>query len=234
MRYNVYIKKLKVILTILVLVVYSGAEAGWDAGLCPVTGATPCIEHSYNGTSYHINGTGDHADQWHGNINDQDFTFRGDFVFTCPNMAPTSCELQVETEIKKFQDAAGAWSIGVRINDAVALPGSMACSLITFSGFPWYSSQSSTHSGFGETTGMPYSGNTNYVGNYGGSAASGGISVSVLGAPLVSGAHIHNVDYDNINTFEFDSDLYTSSGSSGCSMIGRLFPFGLVGYLEVN
>ena len=48
--------------------VSGGAAASWDSGACPQphTGPAPCFETEINGNTYHFNGSGGHADEWHG------------------------------------------------------------------------------------------------------------------------------------------------------------------------
>ncbi|MEP2591652.1 hypothetical protein [Marinobacter alexandrii] len=221
--------KIKILpLTLLALgtwsLLFSFAAADWDTGACPGTGSAPCIETVINGNTYYFNGTGLHADVWHGRPAAEgggDFVFEGDDVdLECA--LNLSCSVALSGQIKKCQDSSGEWRIGVQVNSATLSDGTF-CGSINVSGFPWYSKDPTItgHCPFEDDCDsfIPYDPDaTSYAGNF------GPVSVAALGAALVDGEHIHDVVFTpgvgaNIS---FASDLYDCNESQDCSMNGVL------------
>lgn len=121
----------------------SAVAANWDTGACPQPhqGPAPCIETEINGNTYHFNGSGGHADVWHGRPAAEGggaFDFTGNNVdLDCPDGNP-SCTLTLSGEVKKCQDSDDNWRLGVRVVSADVAPGDFLCNFIGVSGFPWY------------------------------------------------------------------------------------------------
>ena len=214
-------------LTLLSLAVWSLSSitsADWDTGVCPSGGSAPCIETEIDGNTYHFNGTGGHADIWHGRPAAEgggDFVFEGDNVdLYCA--LDLNCTVALSGQVKKCQDSSGAWRIGVKVNSAILSNGTF-CGAITVGGFPWYSKDPTiaNHCPFEDDCDsfIPYDPNaTSYTGNF------GSIDVSALGQPLVEGEHIHGVVFTpgvgaNI---AFASDLYDCDENANCGLDGSL------------
>ncbi|MEP4372640.1 MAG: hypothetical protein ABJ319_12985, partial [Alloalcanivorax venustensis] len=102
--------KTKILLTALLGMAawsFSGvATASWNTGACPGSGTAPCIETEINGNTYHFNGTGGHADIWHGRPAAEgggDFVFEGDNVdLECA--LDLNCTLALSGQVKKCLD----------------------------------------------------------------------------------------------------------------------------------
>lgn len=198
------------------------STAGWTSGACPQphTGSAPCVERTSDGgtTWEHFNGSGGHADDWHG-----PFEFVGTSTLGCSFIQPT-CTLSLTGNVKKFQDGNGDWNIGVQVVSG-DVTGSSTCDGIELSGFPWYAGPTSMHQGFGTSTGIPYPGS--YIGNM------GDINLDALGGFInIDDAHVHNVEFNNNGTapspsyFDFDSQLYTGGdddNDSDCNVDGTLY-----------
>lgn len=202
----------------------SVAIADWDTGACPGSGSAPCIEAEINGNTYHFNGTGDHADIWHGRPAAEgggDFVFEGDGVDLACSL-DLNCTLALSGQVKKCQDSDGEWRIGVRVTDADVSNGTF-CGSVSVSSFPWYSKDPTiaSHCPFEDDCDsfIPYDPNaTSYTANF------GTIDVSVIGIDLVEGEHVHGVTFTpgvGAN-FAFSSDFYDCNDNEGCSINGVL------------
>lgn len=232
------------------------ASADWDPGDCsPIpnpSGTVPCIEHKdSNGNWWHFNGGGGHAGEWHGYPVNEDgsqpeepFSFCGVSSVSCVVSGQTvelDCNLCLDSEFKKFQDANGEWLVGVRLVDGVVNPGDAGCSDISLGGFPWFAGSSFDHNNFDNATGIPYAGSTlpgTITGNFGGGTSNGGgIDIIYLGfITLVDDGHVHGVDFNNNgdgmvrSDFQFglasttmDAMIYDGTGTpSNCTVSGTL------------
>lgn len=199
------------------------AFAAWVPGPCPdPSGPAPCIEY-FDGTNWwHFNGEGDHADQWHGpdGTAETDFEFCGNTLLACDDtiLGPVevTCNLCLYGQVRKcYDDNDDTWRIGIKIRSGNPNPGDFLCNLLTLEEFPWYAGANSYHGPYNEDceVGIPFPGPL--VGSV------GSIGVSPVG---VSGAHIHDVSYNNTDTFSFINELVTGSGHdlTGCRVIGDL------------
>ncbi|MAO60697.1 MAG: hypothetical protein CL549_13150 [Alcanivorax sp.] len=204
---------------------FSGvATADWDTGACPGGGSAPCIETEINGNTYHFNGTGGHAGIWHGRPAAEgggDFVFEGDDVALACTI-DLECTLALSGQVKKCQDANGAWRIGVKVTDADVSNG-LFCGSVNVGGFPWYSKDATiaSHCPFEDDCDsfIPYDANaSSYTGNF------GTIDVDVFGIDLVSSEHVHSVVFTpgvGAN-FAFASDFYDCDDNASCSINGVL------------
>tara|TARA_R100000963_G_C4621637_1_gene88965 strand:+ start:295 stop:993 length:699 start_codon:yes stop_codon:yes gene_type:complete len=202
----------------------SVAIADWDTGACPGSGSAPCIETEINGNTYHFNGTGGHADVWHGRPAAEgggEFVFEGEGVdLECA--LDLNCTLALSGQVKKCQDSNGDWRIGVQVTDATVSDGTF-CGVVNVDGFPWYSKDPTiaSHCPFEDDCDsfIPYDPSaTSYTANF------GTIDVSALGMGLVSGEHVHSVVFTpgvGAN-FSFASDFYDCDEEAGCSITGVL------------
>ena len=178
--------------------VSSVAAADWDSGACPQphTGPAPCFETEINGNTYHFNGSGGHADEWHGLPAAEGggaFEFFGNDIELSCSAVRWSCNLTLSTEFKKCQDSSGAWRVGVRVIGADLSAGDFACYFFTLNGFPWYSKDPTiaSHCPFEDDCDsfIPYDASASiYSTNFG----KIDISVTLYGI-LVSEGHLHNV-----------------------------------------
>ena len=220
--------KTKILLTALLGMAawsFSGvATASWNTGACPGSGTAPCIETEINGNTYHFNGTGGHADIWHGRPAAEgggDFVFEGDNVdLECA--LDLNCTLALSGQVKKCLDSNDEWRIGVKVTSATVSDGTF-CGSVSVGGFPWYSKDPSitSHCPFEDECDnfIPYDPSaTTHVGNF------GSIDVSALGIGLVNDEHVENVIFTpgvGAN-FDFNSDFFTCDEEAGCSIDGTL------------
>ncbi|WP_262462818.1 hypothetical protein [Alloalcanivorax balearicus] len=191
------------------------AIAGWDSGSCSGGGPEPCVEWSDGTSTYHFNGSGDHDNGWHGHpTRGGDFSFVGSTILNCLGLPTYECTLALDGEIQKFSDGQD-WRIGIRVNNA-ELTGGLWCGATSFSGFPWFASDVNEHATFNVTSGIVWPGSL--IGNF------GDIDMSVLGVSVASGTHIHNVTYDNAETFSFNGNFFENGTEvdTGCSVVGDL------------
>ncbi|MBF5057700.1 hypothetical protein Y5W_02994 [Alcanivorax sp. 521-1] len=212
----------------------STAAADWDTGACPQphTGPAPCIETVVNGNTYHFNGSGDHADEWHGLPGGGAFDFQNTGVdLDCPGIG-VSCDLTLSGEVKKCEDSNGNWRIGVRVTGA-DVTGSFLCDALSISGFPWYSADPANHSHPNECpfvddcdNFLPYNPTaSNYVGHF------GEVTVSSLLGTHVAAEHLHGVTFTANNmgatptaNFNFAGKTFFScDGEEDCSIDGILY-----------
>ncbi|MFP1682782.1 hypothetical protein ACLD0W_09735 [Alloalcanivorax sp. C16-1] len=201
----------------------SMAAADWDTGPCPGGGSAPCIEAVVNGNTYHFNGTGDHAGEWHGlPTTGADFQFAGATALGCSGLN-LNCTLTLGGKVQKCQDSNGDWRIGVQVNSS-NVSGGFGCSAVTLGGFPWYAKDASisSHCPFTDDCDnfIPYTpGASSYTGNF------GAIDISVFGISRVSGGHVHGVTFTPGTgaNFDFDSSFYGCDESDqGCTVDGTL------------
>lgn len=199
------------------------ASAGWDPGACPQphTGPAPCIEAIIGGTAYHFNGTGSHAGEWHGSPVGGDLVFVGASQLGCSGLN-LNCSLTLRGQVKKCQDSAGNWRIGVRVNSYnVAGTG---CGTITLGGFPWYAKDAAItpHCPFEDDCDsfIPYDpAAVNYTANL------GEVDISVFFIPRVTDGHVHNVIFTpGVNaSFAFNTPFFDCDETNlGCTVNGLL------------
>lgn len=201
----------------------SMAAASWNTGPCPGTGTAPCIEAEVSGNTYHFNGSGGHAGEWHGlPTTGEDFDFVGDDVeLDCA--LNLNCTLTLSGKVKKCQDSGGAWRIGVQVNSADVAAGDSLCGLVSVGGFPWYSKDPTiaNHCPFEDNCDnfIPYNPSaSSYTANF------GTIDVTALGMNLVDNEHVHGVVFTpgaGAN-FSFASDFYDCNENADCSINGVL------------
>jgi hypothetical protein len=175
----------------------SVAAASWDTGACPQphAGPAPCVETEINGNTYHFNGSGGHAGDWHGRPAAEgggEFGFSGNLDFSCTELTPR-CELTWFGEVKKCQDSTGVWRIGVRVTDANMSAGDFLCNFFSMDGFPWYSgdSDAASHCPFEDDCNnfIPYDpGAPTYTARFGDIT----LSASLIGI-LANAEHLHGV-----------------------------------------
>lgn len=210
--------------TLAALGVSHQASAGWDLGPCPQpnTGPAPCIEsNTASDGTWHFNGAGAHADDWHGAPGGDDIVFSGVTVLECGGLT-IDCNLTLVGQIKKCQSPTGDWHVGIRAT-SFALSGAPLCPVISLSGFPWYSKAYATtpHCPFGdvcEDFNSYVPGASSYTFNI------GSIDVSVLGIPRVSGGHLHGLVFSNPGILSFNSGFYDCSENSlGCAVEGEAY-----------
>ena len=178
--------------------VSGGAAASWDSGACPQphTGSAPCFETEVNGNTYHFNGAGGHADEWHGLPAVEgggDFQFSSQDINVACAAASPSCAFSASGQVKKCMDSNGAWRIGVRVNAVIISAGDFLCNFVTASGFPWYSKDPtiSTHCPFEDDCDsfIPYDPNAaTYSANFGGIT----VAATLVGT-LIDDGHLHEV-----------------------------------------
>lgn len=208
----------------------SVAAANWDSGACPQphAGPGPCIETEINGNTYHFNGSGGHAGDWHGLPAAEGggpFQFEGSSIDLRCGPATPSCNLTLSGEVKKCQTSSGSWRIGLRVSAASFSPGDFVCNFLIMDGFPWYSRvpNAVSHCSFEDNCDgfIPYEPSTStYVANFG----SVGI-ISPISTWMVDG-HLHDVvfnpgvgaNFDFSNKMFFDCD----EEETGCSIDGIL------------
>ena len=169
------------------------ASADWDTGPCPGGGTAPCIETEVSGTSYHFNGAGDRAGEWHGlPTTGEDFEFSGPMRWNCGGFQ-LNCTLAWKGNIKKCHDNSGDWRIGLKVT-STASSGSFACDVIVYGGFPWYATDPAlaNHCPFEDTCDsfVPYDPTTSSM-----AFRVGSIEMAVLGTPRFQDAHIHGVTF---------------------------------------
>ncbi|MBF5057707.1 hypothetical protein Y5W_03001 [Alcanivorax sp. 521-1] len=199
------------------------SQASWVSGACPSGLSVPCVEQDYNGTVYHFNGG--HEDDWHPDANGDDFSFSGSGTIQCPSQT-LDCSVNLDAQVKKFQDDQDVWRIGFKVTDA-SVSGGLLCSLADLSGMPWYLADSSTHDNFGNDDGVVWPGPIQ--GNI------GTLEVLLAGSSVASNIHAHGVSYDNVDTFSLTGDLYNNGTDTaqGCSLSGDLTLDSPVNYLTV-
>ncbi|WP_416390847.1 hypothetical protein NR756_13200 [Alloalcanivorax xenomutans] len=192
------------------------ANAGWEMDDCSnsPSGPAPCIEWSNGTDTYHFNGDGGHEDDWHGHPSGGDFVFQGNTVLNCPLTPELDCTLTLDGQVKKFE-VDGQWHIGIRVNDS-EVSGGLLCGAVDVGGFPWYLGPTNEHDVFDENSGISWP--ASLIGNF------GNIDVTALTIPVATNTHIHDVTYDNVNTFSFDGNLYENGTEvdTGCSVVGDL------------
>ena len=199
---------LSVLLTTATWSLSSLATANWDTGPCPGGGTAPCIEAEVSGTTYHFNGTGDHAGEWHGlPTTGDDFQFSGATVWGCSGLN-VNCTWSWGAKIQKCQDNNGDWRIGLQVNSA-SMTGGFFCGIITWGGFPWYSKDvaNSSHCPFTDDCSnfTPYDTSaSSYASNL------GAIDQIVLGTPQVQNGHLHDVIFypGTGANLDFNSEFY--------------------------
>ncbi|MGB1764966.1 hypothetical protein [Alloalcanivorax xenomutans] len=190
------------------------ASAGWDSGACPQphTGPAPCIEHydASTGTTTHFNGSGSHAGDWHGNpATGAPFTFKGRTNLTC-GFASVECDLALDGKVRKVYDTANnTWKVGIEVSNATVDNGTF-CGAVTVGGFEWYMNEDAPHPlppkyNDDNDVGIPYDINATPPITMQAIIGPIDVSVPILGIN-VSNGHMHNVTYDNTNTFSFGTD----------------------------
>ncbi|MBM1144415.1 hypothetical protein GN155_011565 [Alcanivorax sp. ZXX171] len=211
--------------------VSGAAAASWDSGACPQphTGPAPCFETEINGNTYHFNGSGGHADEWHGLPAAEgggDFQFSSEYVDIRCSLASPSCAFNASGQVKKCKDSSGAWRIGVRVNSINLSPGDFVCNFATASGFPWYSKDRtiSNQCPFEDDCDsfLPYEpGASSYVGNFGTAT----ISVTLIGI-LVEDEYLNGMVFTpGVGaTLDFNDKSFMScdAGEESCSVDGSL------------
>ncbi|GAA5138833.1 hypothetical protein [Alloalcanivorax gelatiniphagus] len=199
------------------------ASADWDTGPCPGGGTAPCIEAEVSGTTYHFNGSGDHAGEWHGlPTTGEDFEFIGPTQWGC-NGLNWNCTVTWTNKIKKCQDSAGDWRIGFQVNSA-SVSGSFPCAAFVMSGFPWYTKDAKavSHCPFTDDCNslIPYSpGASSLVTNL------GEIDVTIFGIPRIADSHLHNIVFTPgpSANFSLASEYYDCDDTEvGCSIYGTV------------
>jgi hypothetical protein len=205
----------------------SVAAANWDTGACPTPnpGPAPCIETVVNGNTYHFNGSGGHADVWHGLPAAEgggDFSFSGNSVLACES-TEYACTMESTGQVKKCEDSNGNWRIGVRVN-SFDVSGPFTCHTFAFSGFPWYSKDSSI------TPHCPFEDDCDFFSEYDPNASTytanlGPININVFGSPKVTNGHMHGVVFTPgvAARVGFDSRFYDcNENDQGCSVDGEV------------
>lgn len=209
------------------------ASAGWDSGACPQphTGPAPCIEHydASTGTTTHFNGSGSHAGVWHGDpATGAPFTFKGRTTLQC-SFATVECDLALDGKVRKVYDSANStWKVGIEVSNATVDNGTF-CNAVTVSGFNWYMDENGEHGPYSDNddVGIPYDASATPPIDLVASIGPIGVQVPLLGIDVNNG-HMHDVTYDNLNTFSFGTDwrdptIYDSNeNSTGCSVSGDL------------
>lgn len=201
----------------------SPVTADWDTGPCPGGGTAPCIEAEVSGNTYHFNGTGDHAGEWHGlPTTGEDFEFSGATAWGCRGRN-FNCTLTWGARIKKCQDSNGDWRLGLQMN-SVNVSGGLGCASFALGSFPWYTKDPhvANHCPFEDDCDsfIPYeTGAPNYTTNL------GAIDLAIFGIPLIADGHLHGVVFTpGIGAnFAFDSEFYgCDDESQGCWVEGAL------------
>lgn len=215
---------LSTLLTATIWSLSSLALADWDAGPCPGGGTAPCIEAEVSGNTYHFNGTGDHAGEWHGlPTTGEDFEFVADHVDWGCGGLNWDCSLSWSAKVKKCQDSNGDWRIGVKVN-STAISGGFACGTFVFGGFPWYTRDSTiaNHCPFEDNCDsfiLYHPSASHYVSNL------GEVDLTVFGIPRITDAHLHGVVFTPGTgaTFSFASQFYNcDEEDQGCVISGDL------------
>lgn len=203
------------------------SAADWHPGACaqPHTGPAPCVERTSDGgaTWEHFNGSGDHADDWHG-----PFSFSGTSAIGC-SFLKFYCDMKITSELREFEDENG-WNIGIKILSTEAI-GSSTCEGMEFTNLPWFVGDVGAHQGFNDSAGIPYPGP--YMGNL------GHIDFTAIGGLVnFADAHIHGVTFENSGNdpsfLDFASPFFTGSDAdndTGCDMDGTLY---IENYDDVN
>lgn len=200
----------------------NGAFASWDAGPCSGGGTAPCVEATDGSSTWHFNGDGSHADEWHGHPNSvDDLSFYGESFLDCPDLISPTCNLRLNGQVKKCLDSNNDWRILIKVTGGSVTSGDLACGGISLGGFDWFANHTGIHSGFADDCdqgilyGGPLEGNI------------GDIDITYLGfIPVATNAHVHSVDFVNSSPsyFDFNSVIYEPGEvSSGCSVTGRLY-----------
>ena len=185
---------LSVLLTAATWSLSSLATADWDTGPCPGGGTAPCIEAEVSGTTYHFNGSGDHAGEWHSlPTTGEDFEFSGATSWGC-NGLNYNCTLSWGTKIKKCQDTNRDWRIGLQVNGA-DFSGAFICNVIVYGDFPWYGRDTNMagHCPFEDTCDnfIPYDQNASTL-----TFNLGSIQMDVLGFPRITDGHLHGLVFE--------------------------------------
>lgn len=194
------------------------ANATWAGGDCSSTTDRPCIE--YNGTN-HFTSTG--GSSWHGIPGTTNpFVFSGPTNLVC-NGIPVDCDLTLEG---KVNIDGSPERIGIQVEN-FSVSGGLICSSVTVSGFNWYVAPNNYHGPYSAGSpglGLPYSSPMTLIGSI------GPIGVSVPLITNFTGGHMHDVTYNNSDTFSFgtgslDPVIYLNGSAhddSGCRVSGDL------------
>ena len=206
------------------------ASANWQSGICPQPnmGPAPCIEWSDGTNTYHFNGDGGQAGEWHGHPNGGSFNFKGRTTLICDNNT-VECDLGLDGRVRKDYDPVdGTWKVSIEVSDATVDNG-LLCGFVNVSGFPWYIDENDEHGSYTSAVdvGIPYNNATTPPIDFIGSIGPIGVSVPLLGINVTNG-HMHDITYDNSNTFSFgtgmlDENIYASDETlTGCTVSGDL------------
>lgn len=200
-----------------------GASAAplWSSSDCSSTSSRPCID--YNGTDHFIDGSPNDPTVWHGQPGSgAPFSFSGTTVLDCGTKGKITCNLALDGKVR-FPDSN---TVGIKVTNAT-VSGGLGCGLVTVGGFPWYIAPNSYHGPY-TTPALPLGVSTTppYIGSI------GPIDVDVSFPFIhVSGGHMHDVTYNNVDTFSFgtgslDKNIYyndpTTDTPSGCKVSGDL------------
>lgn len=212
----------------------------WHVGDCfdqNVVSERPCVE--YNGGHAFTPNPIYEPTEWHGIPGpsvQEPFTFSGPTRLEC-NGIIVDCTLALEGKVNITPEGVGnsPYNIGIQVTDAEVTGGPLTlCGLVEVTGFPWHIGPNGYHGPYSSNVGIPYIvGGTPPIDLI---ASIGPIGVY---APLVtdfSGGHMHDVTYNNLDTFSFgtgdsDPNIYLNGedhDSSGCTVEGdlRLQPIG--------
>lgn len=199
------------------------AAAAWETGPCSGGGSGPCIETKVNGSTYHFNGSGWHAGEWHGlPTSGVNFQFSGSTQWNCGSI--WECTQTWSGKVKKCQDSGGDWRIGIQVSSADVVPGNFYCNFVTLGGFPRYlkGSPITNHCPFTDDCDnfIPYDPSVStYTANV------GPIDIEIFGSPQLANGHVHSVVFTPgvSANFAFSSDFYDcDENDQGCSMDGTL------------
>lgn len=207
------------------------ASASWDSGACSGGGSAPCIEWSDGSNTYHFNGSGGHAGDWHGHPGGGDFEFTGPTNLVCDGI-PVDCDLTLYGQVRKAYDStANTWKVGIQVTNA-DVTGGFTCGFVDVGGFPWFVDENHEHGPYTNAVdvGIPYP-ITSFIGSIG----EIDVAVPILGISVTDG-HMHDITYNNSDTFSFgtgtlDEIIYINGAAdddSGCRVSGdlRLQPAG--------
>lgn len=194
-------------------------SASWENGGCPSSpaGIAPCIEWSDGVDIYHFNGSGGHAEDWHGHPNGGDFVFTGATFLVFHDIA-LDCDLTWNGQISKTYDLiSDGWKMSFKITDAY-FSGGFVCQYIEVGGFPWYIDENQEHGPYGSVgIGIPYDTSSTPPISLIGSLGAIDMAIPVWGVSITDG-HMHDVEYDNIDAFSIgigglDSNIYVDGAS---------------------
>lgn len=180
------------------------AAMAWDPGACGAS--SPCVE--LDGGTDHFSDFG----TWYGHPGGGSFEFSGVTDLSCPGLPTATCTLTLNGDVRLQSGSPD--TVGIRVNSGSVSGGGLLCGLISISNFPWYLGDNGMTSGWMPGSGVDVAGP--YVGTF------GVIDVNVVPSPTME--YIKNVSYDNVNTFNFNEDLYEvgTTTSTGCSVVGDL------------